>query len=122
LVPIDRLAAVLGMMGSVHDAEVLAAARHAERIRSQAGLTWAELLAAARGPSPEPPRPAPPRDMLADWPSAWRAATHLCLCADAGLSDKDFAFLQTVSRYTHQPSPKQLAWLHRIVTRIVAAA
>lgn len=46
--PRQRLAAVLGMLGSDHDGEVLNAARTAERLRRDAGVTWQELLA----PSP----------------------------------------------------------------------
>src|ERR1700719_372642 len=40
----DRLARGLGMMGSAHDGEALAAARQAERLRAEAGLTWGEIL------------------------------------------------------------------------------
>ena len=45
--PLDRekLAAVLGMLGSAHDGEILAAARKAERMRQQAGETWGHILA-----------------------------------------------------------------------------
>jgi hypothetical protein len=49
---IDRpqLARILGMLGSTHDGEALAAGRRAERMRAAAGTTWFELLS--------PPRPA----------------------------------------------------------------
>ena len=43
---VDTLAKVLGMLGSDHDGEVLAAARQAERMRKETGRTWDELLAA----------------------------------------------------------------------------
>jgi len=39
-----KLAAVLGMLGSAHEGEALAAARMAERMRLELGLSWAELL------------------------------------------------------------------------------
>ena len=42
-----RLAMVLGMLGSVHDSEVVAAARQAERLRRDAGVSWRDLLDAA---------------------------------------------------------------------------
>ena len=51
----DRLAKLLGMMGSTHDGEVVAAARQAERLRADAGLTWHEIVLAAL-PSPRPQR------------------------------------------------------------------
>ncbi len=45
----DRLAAILGMLGSAHDGEILAAAKAAEAERKRLGTTWRELLSA---PSP----------------------------------------------------------------------
>jgi hypothetical protein len=53
VVPRERLARVLGMLGSEHDGEALAAARAAEMIRRQMGATWSELLT-------EPPPPSKP--------------------------------------------------------------
>jgi hypothetical protein len=46
----DRLAKILGMLGSDQPGEVASAARHAEAIRGKLGVSWDELLAAA-GPS-----------------------------------------------------------------------
>lgn len=43
----DRLGKVLGMLGSAHDGEVLAAARQAHRIVSEAGATWEAVFAGA---------------------------------------------------------------------------
>ena len=40
----DRLARVLGMLGSAHDGEIIAAARQAERLRADAGLTWTDIV------------------------------------------------------------------------------
>lgn len=39
-----KLARVLGMMGSSHDAEALSAARAAQKIVTDAGMSWADLL------------------------------------------------------------------------------
>jgi hypothetical protein len=47
----DKLAAILGMLGSNHDGEIVAAARQAERLRRDAILTWHDILA----PAPAPP-------------------------------------------------------------------
>lgn len=41
---VERIAALLGMIGSFSDGEALNSARHAERIRSEMGVSWAELL------------------------------------------------------------------------------
>jgi len=43
----DRLAAILGMLGSAHEGEILAAAKAAETERRRLGATWQELLAVA---------------------------------------------------------------------------
>ncbi|MFI4986206.1 MAG: hypothetical protein ACHQF3_02095 [Alphaproteobacteria bacterium] len=40
----ERLAAILGMLGSAHDGEILAAAKSAEAERKRLGATWQELL------------------------------------------------------------------------------
>ncbi len=45
----DRLAAILGMLGSAHDGEILAAAKAAEAERKRLGATWRQLLSV---PSP----------------------------------------------------------------------
>lgn len=49
-----RLVKVLGMLGSRHDGEVLAAARLAQYMLGQAKTTWAELLDVKPGEEPEP--------------------------------------------------------------------
>lgn len=49
-----RLVKVLGMLGSRHDGEVLAAARLAQYMLGQAKLSWAELLNVKPGEEPEP--------------------------------------------------------------------
>jgi hypothetical protein len=39
-----KLAKILGVLSSTHDAEVLAAARQAERLRGELGRSWNELI------------------------------------------------------------------------------
>ena len=57
----QRLAAILGMLGSDHAGERDSAARQAEAFRKKHGLTWAELLALSPTLSePEPTAPPPP--------------------------------------------------------------
>ena len=51
VVPRERLARVLGMLGSEHDGETLAAARAADMVRRQMGATWSELLTERPPPS-----------------------------------------------------------------------
>ena len=61
----QRLAAILGMLGSEHAGERAAAGLQAEAFRRKHKLTWPELLALPRErpswvPPPEAQRPAPP--------------------------------------------------------------
>lgn len=60
-----RLAAILGMLGSAHDGERLAAARQAEAMRRKLGLSWDEVLrervVVTNEPPAEPAREPPPQ-------------------------------------------------------------
>lgn len=57
----QRLAAILGMLGSAHAGERAAAGLQAEAFRKKHRLTWAELLALSPAePIPEPPAAPPP--------------------------------------------------------------
>jgi hypothetical protein len=58
-----RLAKVLGMLGSKHDGEVLAAARLAQYMLVQAKTSWAELLEIK--PGDEEPEPLPQEEAAA---------------------------------------------------------
>lgn len=49
-----RLVKVLGMLGSRHDGEVLAAARLAQYMLGQAKMSWGDLLGVNPGEEPEP--------------------------------------------------------------------
>jgi predicted AAA+ superfamily ATPase len=40
----DVLVKILGMLGSEHDGEALAAARNAEKLRSKLGLGWDQIV------------------------------------------------------------------------------
>lgn len=51
----QRLEKLLGLMGSPHDGEALAAARKADALVRSAKLTWADVLAG-------PPRPGQPQE------------------------------------------------------------
>src|SRR5258708_3049155 len=50
----ERLAAILGMLGSEHDGEVLNAARQAEAERRRLSVTWGDLLAPPVGNNARP--------------------------------------------------------------------
>lgn len=56
----DRLAKILGMLGSTHDGEIAAAGRAAVALIKSAGLTWPDVVG-AKGGSREGWPPLPPR-------------------------------------------------------------
>ncbi len=58
----DRLARILGMLGSNHPGEALNAARAAEQMRRESGLTWPQILAVRALPATTPLREPVDRD------------------------------------------------------------
>ena len=90
----DRLAGILGMLGSNHDGEAVAAARAAERLRRELGTTWQDLLVPPSGPAPSPP-PSP---------MGWRQAAVFCATQRrVPLSDWEMRFTHEVARYAGRP-------------------
>lgn len=65
----QRLAAILGMLGSAHAGERAAAGLQAEAFRKKHGTTWAEVLATEPSPIEPTPPPAPA-------PAPTRRRTH----------------------------------------------
>jgi len=108
----EKLAAVLGMLGSAHDGEALNAARLAERMRRQAGVTWQELLAAyqqERASSPPPERRPPD----------WRVMIGECQCRPDLLSEWERRFVRSLSCQSRL-SCKQLAVLTKLAAKVRA--
>lgn len=110
----ERLAKLLGMVGSDHGGEALNAARLANRLVRDAGITWPVLLT--------PVHRAPPTfDVLHNWPKRWRAAVHLCQTApQTRLTPFERQFCANLARYKHKPSSPQLDVLATIVSNVVA--
>jgi hypothetical protein len=105
----ERLARVLGMLGSEHDGEALAAARQAERLRAGAGLTWPDIVLA---PSPQ----------QMPWPGSIADAIELCISSGAALTAWDRKFLSSIARRPpNRLSEKQLAVLARLVRSVRAS-
>lgn len=70
----QRLAAILGMLGSNSAGERDNAARQAEAFRRKHGLSWAELLAPS--PTLSEPEPAPPPPPSPEPTAPPRPKTH----------------------------------------------
>lgn len=109
VVSLDRLAAVLGMMGSDHDGEVLSAARMAEKLRREAGVTWHELLIPT-----EPPARA---SYTAPEPPGWWDMVEACRARPDRLTDWERQFIDVLAGYTHEPSEKQMRVLERLADK-----
>jgi hypothetical protein len=111
--PRDRLSALLGMLGSDHDGEVLNAGRLASRLIRGAGLTWDQVLTVPSGPARPPPDPPKPPD--------WRSAVAACCARTARLTQWERDFLAELATYRHAPSDRQTEILGRIHARVTAA-
>ena|SRR5205823_12752945 len=103
----DRLAKLLGMMGSAHDGEVVAAARQVERLRADAGLTWPEILV--------PRLPSPPREQNV---RSVAEAVDFVLEREVALTDWERGFLRDLRRLKYPLSPRQLEVLERLVEKV----
>jgi hypothetical protein len=99
----DRLAKLLGMIGSHHDGEVLAAARKADQCIRQLGLTWGDVIQVTTDGSSS-----------GDWQHMARA----CRAQAHRPSAREFDFINNIAMARFEPSPKQAAWLRSIYERV----
>ena len=104
------LTAVLGLMGSDYDGEVIAAARYAERIRKEAGLTWYDIVREAVVHSGSEPSPN------LDFKSA-----AICLSFPQLLTDWERGFLESILEKDYPLTEKQRNVLRRIVRKVQKA-
>jgi len=102
----EKLVRVLGMLGSDHGGEVLAAARQAERLRQQARTTWHEVL--------QPALPGPTRHREVETAAD---AISYCLEFAEALTNWESNFVATLGGQRSPISPKQLAVLDQILTK-----
>ena len=72
-----RLARLLGMMGSQHDGEALNAARLADKLVREQGITWFDVISTAP-PRASPDPPPPPRPSDDDLLMQFESASDAC--------------------------------------------
>ena len=102
----DRLAKLLGMMGSAHDGEVVAAARQAERMRAEAGLTWQQIMV--------PTLPPPPKRQNT---GTVGEAVEFLLDRQDLLTEWERDFVGDIGRAKYRLSDKQLTILDRLLEK-----
>jgi hypothetical protein len=107
---LDKLAKILGLLGSAHDGEILAAGRRAHMLIANSGWTWPELLGA----------PSAVEDCRAA-----RQMAEACLESKSLFEDYEAKFLTNILpqlRRGRRLSEKQLSWLCRLHERVGGAA
>jgi hypothetical protein len=95
----ERLVKLLGMIGSIHDGEALNAARLADRLVREAGLTWTDVIGTV---------PATQLDVIEVVSEIYRSGV--------ALSYTEGKFLRGVTQF-RRLSEKQLSWLSDILER-----
>ena len=98
---VDRLAKLCGMFGSHHNGEVSNAARMADTLVRELGLTWRDVI--------QMPPPA-----IDDW----RAAARFCVANARRLRPREIEFLTSLAQWDGDLTPKQQQWLDNIVARL----
>jgi hypothetical protein len=115
-----RLAKLLPMLSSNHDGEKLATLAAIERALTAAKLSWHDLAAKMVGEGQREPEAS---YTCASGPdAAWPAHQIAAWCIKNQMGEINAAegeFLRGIARNPHwNVSPKQVAWLWRIVSKI----
>ncbi|SRR5260221_998762 len=108
----ERLARVLGLLGSHHDGEVITAARHADTLVRRAGLTWPDIVLQRPLPTPRPD-PVPFGDA---------GQIQFCLRWAHRLSRWEADFVASIRDHRRPLSTKQRNVLTRVVDRLRSRA
>ena len=118
----QKIARLLGLLGSDHAGERDTAARMADALVRKAGATWFDVVAPPALPAPEvQPQPTGSFDVFLDWPTRWRAAIYLCQQApQPWLTPFERQFVSNLSKYKHKPSEAQLDILATIASNVLA--
>jgi hypothetical protein len=109
----DRLAKLLGMLGSDRDGEVINAARAANKLVRSSGLTWFDVIAS-------------PTRLSDGWHECgfadWRDAVSFCFDSSYRLSVRERDFIRSMQHWRGAPTEKQLGWLLAIYERLQRAS
>lgn len=113
------LVKTLGMLGSGHAGEVVNAARLADLIRQQLGMSWDELIIAARAaPAPERPQNAPAHRPPQPSSSPYEVSTPL-LKLVAAIARWQIASVATLSKSEHGALARFCAAVSKLPPRVL---
>jgi hypothetical protein len=113
-----RLARLLGMVGSDHDGEALNAARLADRMVRESGITWQDVLISPPVASAQP-QASSTNDPLRQFETVFDAVNFALMLAPM-LTAWEMNFLRSLPSF-RRVSEKQLAVLRRLIARAIAA-
>ncbi len=116
---LNKLAGILGMLGSEHAGERDNAARLANRLVRGKGLEWADLLAPRVPQRPPQPNATQPSHYPA---CGWRAELQACLSRPDLLSAWEADFCRTLRDRRLSPTPRQLTKLAEAFAKVRAAS
>ena len=108
----ERLAKLLGMLGSDHAGERAAAALKADELVKREGLRWCDVI------QPREPVAVECESYFRSSEHDWRAMVKACMAQAAALSARELQFVRTMVRWRGEPSEKQFEWLESIYARI----
>jgi hypothetical protein len=120
----ERLIKFCGLLGSDSDGERANAARMADKLLRDAGLTWRDVISVAAAAQPEPPpqpkpRPRPASAYQPAGPSHVGAATMILIRRRDWLTAWEAEFLESLQA-RRSLTEKQVAVLARIMAKIEA--
>lgn len=104
----DRLARVLGMLGSAHDGEIAAAGRRANALVIAAGLTWPQVVA----PPPRITATAAPANVWA------RETIEVARANPERLNEWERRFVISLCWQQRPLTPRQLSKLSEIADKL----
>ena len=117
-----RLARLLGMTGSAHDGEALNAARLADRLVRDRGVTWIDAIAPGGDVATcsAPTASSTRRSSSRSEPQSWRGMAASCSRYPLLLDKWEAEFLNGLGRFPYL-SAKQQTKLVAIASRLLAA-
>src|SRR5262249_44428111 len=113
---VDTLVKLLGMTGSDFMGERAAAAQKANALVHALGLTWHDVIAAPKH------SPAQHRTDQTNDSTDWRAMWRFCMRRADLLRARDRRFVDGISDWQGDLTPKQFDWLKDIYVRAKRAA